>query len=406
MMYKMTSFSKVLTRGNKVILCNVQNGSYIKTNKIYFEEINKIVNRLGSLSVDQLPDNIDKNNAKLLFSKLIEIDFYTINGLAKQNKLNIAFLAITNRCNLKCIHCSAMSKSDNIDNLSNSEIFNIIDQIDSLDVPNINITGGEPLIRNDIKEILKYSKVNYKGKVTLSTNGLLINNDNIYDIVNCVNEISISLDGYDEETCMKIRGMGVFNKVLKKIELIKSTGFSHISLSMTSSKFSENNEDKFYTLCSNLNVKPLIHRFTPNGRGAENEELLFTESIYKEIDLNIRPKLCYPGQREIFINSDGDIYPCGNLTDIAHLRMGNIKENEIAKIIKEYSDKNVVENYRPWNADTCDKCDVNLFCHSCISNILNVKQNKNLFNKMCNITYKELTAILWNTEGGENDGRN
>ena len=66
------------------------------------------------------------------------------------------------------------------------------------------------------------------------SNGLLISNKNVDEIIRIFDAIDLSLDGYDEESCSKIRGKGVFTKVISVVNLLIEKGFksNNISLSM------------------------------------------------------------------------------------------------------------------------------------------------------------------------------
>ena len=56
-------------------------------------------------------------------------------------------------------------------------------------------TGGEPIMRKDLIELLHYARTNFKGQIILSTNTLLITEKNINSILENITGISISLDG-------------------------------------------------------------------------------------------------------------------------------------------------------------------------------------------------------------------
>jgi len=88
--------------------------------------------------------------------------------------LNPAILAhvITNRCNLRCEYCVFWRRKFGKE-LQTDEIFSIIDQAEELGISFYSVTGGEPLLRDDIPEILRYA--HDKGMVTtLVTNGILL----------------------------------------------------------------------------------------------------------------------------------------------------------------------------------------------------------------------------------------
>ncbi len=87
-----------------------------------------------------------------------------------------------------------------------------------------------------IFEILSYTKEKFKGKIRLSTNATLIKENQVDEIIDGLYAMEISLDGYDELSCSKVRGKGVFTKVINLIKYIKSKGFNNIGLSMVVGK--------------------------------------------------------------------------------------------------------------------------------------------------------------------------
>ena len=81
----------------------------------------------------------------------------------------------TRTCNLNCIHCYSKSTSQYYEGeLSTDEGKQLIDDLAEFKVPSILFSGGEPLIRKDIFELIEYATS--KGlRAVLSTNGTLIN---------------------------------------------------------------------------------------------------------------------------------------------------------------------------------------------------------------------------------------
>lgn len=75
--------------------------------------------------------------------------------------------------------------------MSTDEIYRSIRKIAKWNPDNVSISGGEPLVRRDIKEILIYLRKVYNGKITLSTNGLLIDKENIETLKKCVDYFEI-----------------------------------------------------------------------------------------------------------------------------------------------------------------------------------------------------------------------
>lgn len=135
----------------------------------------------------------------------------------------ITFL-ITKRCNYRCARCSAHSPEEMKKNLAeemNAEDYKkIVDEV-SFYKPAIYFCGGEPTLRDDLVEIIKYIKKK-KMVCAMTTNASLLNEDMAKKIVESeIDFVSISLDG-DRETHDKVRGVpGAYDNVMKGVEYLK-----------------------------------------------------------------------------------------------------------------------------------------------------------------------------------------
>ena len=67
-------------------------------------------------------------------------------------------LTLTKRCNLRCVYCKAWQETPNPNELSTSEWFEAIDVLDRLGVYTLSITGGEPLLKSGVFDIIRYAK--------------------------------------------------------------------------------------------------------------------------------------------------------------------------------------------------------------------------------------------------------
>ena len=85
--------------------------------------------------------------------------------------------SITGRCNFKCRHCLMSASNGRHDELSLDKCFNIIDQISECGIKRVDITGGEPLVRRDFEELVRYlSEKNIKINL-IFTNASLLNGE-------------------------------------------------------------------------------------------------------------------------------------------------------------------------------------------------------------------------------------
>lgn len=106
---------------------------------------------------------------------------------------------ITRTCNLKCVHCYSDSDAKQYSNeLSTAEALQFIDDCAAFKVPVLLFSGGEPLIRPDVFELVKHAKE--RGiRTTFSTNGTLIDRKTALKMKEMgVGYVGISLDGLGE----------------------------------------------------------------------------------------------------------------------------------------------------------------------------------------------------------------
>lgn len=132
----------------------------------------------------------------------------------------------TNRCNLKCLHCSCWNYDNQDKELALEKWKEIITQLKRWLGPyfSLRICGGEPLVRKDTVDIISFA--HQQGIFTfLSTNGTLIDNNLAERIAQSgLDWISISLDSLNEKTYDFLRGQpGTFSATMRAIDLLKGS---------------------------------------------------------------------------------------------------------------------------------------------------------------------------------------
>ena len=114
----------------------------------------------------------------------------------------LVFWETTAACNLVCYHCRRTDVADKVspDELSEQEAKSLIDELADWGRTILVFSGGEPLMRPDIFELMSYASQK-RVIVALATNGTLINKDLAKRIRESgVDRVSISFDGADEAT--------------------------------------------------------------------------------------------------------------------------------------------------------------------------------------------------------------
>ena len=130
-------------------------------------------------------------------------------------------ISLIDKCNMRCTYCMPHENMKFLHKknlMSVDEIFEFAKTFVELGVTKIRLTGGEPLLRNDIESIInKLSTLNIK--LSITTNGFLI--DNYIDVLTKYNiSVNLSIDTLDEKLFHSITGRNYFEKVKQNIHLL------------------------------------------------------------------------------------------------------------------------------------------------------------------------------------------
>lgn len=149
----------------------------------------------------------------------------TVIDINNLNKLNFKqfYIAMTNRCNLKCIMCTTTTHSHELEKELTLEQWKIIiDNITRFKIETIAFGGGEPFVRDeDLTQLVRM--VASKGiVVNIVTNATLLTPDFLNATIDYKEKIIflLSLDGLEKEND-RIRGKGVFKKVIEAAHLLQ-----------------------------------------------------------------------------------------------------------------------------------------------------------------------------------------
>ncbi len=148
--------------------------------------------------------------------------------------INYMRLSVTDKCNLRCKYCVPEEiTNNNISVLSNDEYFEICEKAVALGIDKIRITGGEPLVRNDIVDLCsKISSLSGLKQLAITTNGSLLGGL-AHDLkLSGVNRINISLDTLDPVKFKDITRNGDLKDVLNGIKEAQKERFDDIRINV------------------------------------------------------------------------------------------------------------------------------------------------------------------------------
>ncbi len=188
---------------------------------------------------------------------------------------------ITRACNLKCVHCyndSGSSKAD--DEVSNEEAKVILDDLAQFGVPSVLFSGGEPLMRPDLFDLIGYA--GDKGlRTVISTNGTLITAEQARMIKDRgVSYVGISLDGIGPIND-KFRGVeGAFERAISGIHNCQEAGV-RIGLRLTLTQRNVADLEGLFDFFEKENIeRACFYHLVPSGRGGDisGEDLTHAQS--------------------------------------------------------------------------------------------------------------------------------
>ena len=316
--------------------------------------------------------------------------------------LRIVAWEATRRCSLNCRHCRAnAADSEFTGELSTTDAKKMLDSLASFAQPMLILTGGDPMLREDIYELAAYAGKSGMN-VVLAACGALVNSETAAKMKDSgIQAISISIDGMDAETHDAFRGVpGAFETALTALARAKAAGLP-VQINTTVSKLNVSQLRQIYNLAVGQGAAILDFFFlVPTGRGAGLKDWgidpeTYEKTLdwiydlsqdspigikttcaphyariqqqragddYEKIPPRFRARNCMAGKGFIFISHRGIVQPCGFL----ELDCGNLKKEnfDLRKIYEEsviFNDLRSIEKYK----GSCGKCRFVKTCGGC-----------------------------------------
>lgn len=200
-------------------------------------------------------------------------------------RINYLRLSVTDLCNLRCKYCmpeEGVDKSKHEDIISVEDTIRLAEAFVNLGVDKIRITGGEPLVRRGILDIVKgIANLDGVKDLSMTTNGILLK-DYARELKACgLNRVNISLDSLDREKFRDITRGGNIDDVFESIRLCEELGLTPIKLNVVLMEGFNNDEiDDFIGLTREHDIDVRFIELMPIGEAIDiRESYLSNETI-------------------------------------------------------------------------------------------------------------------------------
>lgn len=339
-----------------------------------------------------------------------------------EEPLMAASIRVTKACNLRCPHCYASGGVALKNELKLPEMKSIIDQIAELKALHIFYTGGEPFMRRDLVEILKYTDKKGLG-ILISTNGQLVDQEILKKLKGLnIKLFQISIDG-TQKIHDTIRGKGVWEKAVQNLKIArgilkKNVGIGTVMmkgnwrvLSKVLEQAVQSGADIFALMflilegraTEDLNpspeeyIKALNSIFRQYGRYKDKIRLAQNTTIPTALvpkkwrDEGIHEKFaCCSFPYCIAVEANGDVAPCDGFFNFPEMILGNVRKRSLTDIWRNSKLLKEIRSIKPSDLKgVCQKCIYKEYCAGgCRASAYSVYGNLTMPDPACQTIYE------------------
>ncbi len=241
-------------------------------------------------------------------------------------KINYLRVSVTDRCNLNCIYCRPLPLANHVpcsELLRFEEIRDFVALAVQWGIDKVRITGGEPLARNNIVNLVEMlSEIKGIKDLAMTTNGVRLA-EFAQELKQAgLSRINVSLDSLDRENFTHITGNDKLLEVLRGIKAARKAGLDPVKINVVTLRGI--NEEEIFKFISFGLEQDLIIRFIeymPIGGIGQNNQYLSNSFVKKIIERrwgSLKPISSYNGSPAKYFRIKGAHHPLGFISPISH----------------------------------------------------------------------------------------
>ena len=276
-------------------------------------------------------------------------------GDADSRRLYSVTLAVTNRCTYRCWHCYNANRSQQ--DVPLSILKGIVGRIQDLGAANVTLSGGEPLLRDDLEEII--SCFDERTSLTLNTTGKGLTTQRALGLRDAgLFAVGISVDSSVAEEHDGMRGhKGALQTALDALKIVSDCGLYPYIISVATHKFLDSDRFRSFMKFAGEAGALEVHLLEPSATGklagngavilSEKERrhiLQYQREVAEDAELPILSTFTYlesssafgcgAGLTHLYIDGSGEVCPC----NLVPLSFGNAARETLDNILKRMAE--------------------------------------------------------------------
>lgn len=358
--------------------------------------------------------------SRIFLNGQLRLNSWHVDYLRHTHPLRYLFWEATLNCNFNCLHCgSRASRQKHYQNeLTTQEIKSVYKSIAAKSDPRkimIAVTGGEPLLRPDLFEVMAYAH-GLGFNWGMVTNGSLVTPKVVEQMKQSgMSTIVVSIDGIGKVHDDFRQAPGSYKKAVEVVKLLaQSKYFQNVQITTTIHQSNIVDLEKMYAEFLPLGIQSWrVMNIDPIGRALDNKKLLLKPKDLKKLLEFIKQKrlissiditydctgflglkyegrirdwffYCSTGITTASILHNGDIFVCPNVPRLPELIQGNIRQDDFYDIWQKQ-----FKVYRQPNRTSCSGCQKCLYWTECRGGSFHLWDFEKKQPKFCHLEYLE-----------------
>ena len=328
-------------------------------------------------TLEKVMEMVDEESVISVITQIEAKDFE--HPRMNENSERDMYIYLTNKCNQRCRHCYMFAGDVDFTELSSDQWIKILDDFKKSGGHGVTFTGGEVTVYRGFDRVIKHAH-EIGIAVTVLSNGMLWDRQKIEELGSYIDEIQISIDGYDRDSYYKVRQYDGFEKALQCVKDFCDFG-TRVSIAVTPLfdnliEFTEKFEPLARELLKeypqvfikfNLELIPGREVNVSDEENKDYKRILrelverlypeyYTETFVLNYENHILRKNC--GFGGISIAADGQVFWCNRIHELIS-RM-NILDTCFTELFKE-SDR-IMNDTSVDNTTECKNCEIRYIC--------------------------------------------